>query len=485
MNKPVAATFPVKVTVSDTIDDFKVFDSFREDLTKMYKGDQSTIQKTMDILSEAAEHTKEQRVKVSPTGSWLRRLVSWTHIRFVYGIHWKKPFYPARLARNYLVQYAYDKLRLDKYVFRGCEFALTYICNFTCTHCLCANIDESKIREEMDADDYRQIVQEATALGATSFGAEGGEPFVNKDWNALIRSWHPKYNHVIVSTNGWYCDEEMVKTLAHLGVDTINVSLDSGDGLLHDLFRRTNGSYQRVMDTIKWSRKYGIQIILNCTVSRFNLYTDGLIQALEFGQKERLLVNILFGKGVGAFREKDAMLRPGDFEAFERIAAPFDYWHIHHSGRLKANQSRVGCPGMNEMLNFTPYGDAIICANNHVYLGNVLDEPLKKVRDRGLYESPFGRYQQCFLTQDEDFMKVYYPMLENKDKAESYISLGDFRDELEKYEKETGKTVYPHMRPLSTDSKSYDVRGSGRRWESKRQKRERLASEAEKAQALD
>ena len=119
MNKPVAATFPVKVTVSDTIDDFKVFDSFREDLTKMYKGDQSTIQKTMDILSEAAEHTKEKRVKVSPTGSWLRRLVSWTHIRFVYGIHWKKPFYPARLARNYLVQYAYDKLRLDKYVFRG------------------------------------------------------------------------------------------------------------------------------------------------------------------------------------------------------------------------------------------------------------------------------------------------------------------------------------------------------------------------------
>jgi len=81
-------------------------------------------------------------------------------------------------------------------------------------------------------------------------------------------------------------------------------------------------------------------------------------------------------------------------------------------------------------------------------------------------------------------MKVYYPMLQNKEKAESYISLGDFREELEKYEKETGKTVYPHMRPLSEDSKSYDVRDSGRRWESKRQKRERLAAEAEKSQAV-
>ena len=292
-----------------------------------------------------------------------------------------------------------------------------------------------------------------------------------------MRAWAPKYNHIIVSTNGWYCDETRVKELAEIGVDTINVSLDSGTPELHDLFRRQTDSYEKVMDTIKWARKYGIGIVLNTTVSRFNLYTKGLIEILEFGQRERLLVNILFGKGVGGFREKDAMLKPEDFVAFEKIAAPFDYWHIHHSGRLKANQSRVGCPGMNEMLNFTPYGDAIICANNHVYLGNVVDEPLKKVRDRGLYESPFGRYQQCFLTQDEDFMEIYYPMLEKKQKAESYISLKDFRDELENYEKKHNKVVYPHMRPLSDDGASYHVRESGREWESKRQKRERLEKE--------
>jgi len=109
MNTSVAEPFPVSVTVSDKVDNFKVFDSFREDLAKMYPKDSAMIQKTMDILGEAAEHTEAKRVRVVERGNWFRRLVSWTHIRFVYGIHWKKPFYPARLVRNYLVQYLFSK----------------------------------------------------------------------------------------------------------------------------------------------------------------------------------------------------------------------------------------------------------------------------------------------------------------------------------------------------------------------------------------
>ena len=108
MTKNIADAFPVEVKVSEKIEQFKVFDSFREDLAKMYSGDSDKIQKTLDILAEAAEETAAEQIRVVPSGSLWRRLKSWTHIRFAYGIHWEKPYYPLRFLRNHFIQYLYD-----------------------------------------------------------------------------------------------------------------------------------------------------------------------------------------------------------------------------------------------------------------------------------------------------------------------------------------------------------------------------------------
>ncbi len=70
-------------------------------------------------------------------------------------------------------------------------------------------------------------------LGATTFGLEDGEPFVTKDWDKIIEACRPKYNHVIISTNGYLFDEKKAKRCTELGVDTINLSLDSGIPELH------------------------------------------------------------------------------------------------------------------------------------------------------------------------------------------------------------------------------------------------------------
>lgn len=418
----------------------KYFDMARHDIKRLYKTPEE-IDRVTGIFDAAYEQSRKKEIKIIRKPNRIKNfLVRWK-IRFKYGIHWSKPFYPFRLIRNYSLSYYYKLLGKEKYVFRGIEFALTFRCNFTCHHCLCANIDESDTKRELGPDEYRKIVKDAMKLGATTFGMEGGEPFMKKNWVEIVESWQPHYNHIQASSNGYLFDEKVAKKCAELGVDTINFSLDSGIPELHDIFRQKRGSYDRVMRAIDLCDKYKIKVILNTVVSKANLYTDGLIKLFEFAEKKKLFVNILFAKDVGEFKDKDGTLTKEDFEAFYELAEPYNYWHVHHEGKLKSNNGGTGCPGVKEMVNMTPYGDVINCANNHVYLGNVREESLKSIRERSLTESPFGKYRPCFLTKDEDFMNIYYPLL----KERGNMTLDEFRTALREYEKTNDKEVYQEL----------------------------------------
>ena len=210
---------------------------------------------------------------------------------------------------------------------------------------------------------------------------------------------------------------------------------------LHDVFRKRKGSFEKVMEGVKLCQKYKLKPIFNTVVHNMNMYTKGFIDLLEFTEKEKIMVNLLYAKGVGEFKDKGAMLSKEDFNNLPKILEPYNYWHIHHAGDLKANQGKQGCPGLKEMVNMTPYGDVIACANCHIYFGNVRDEPFKVIRERALVESPYGKYRKCFLAEDEDFINIYYPLLEKN----GHVSLGEFTNELKNYELKHKKKVYEEL----------------------------------------
>ncbi len=395
------------------------------------------------LLKEAFQQSKNRVIhdhirKNRP----LKRFLTLWKIRFIYGIHWSKPLYPFRLARNVIKGKIFNILGIKKYVLRGIEFAITYKCNFKCNHCLCSRIEESHMRREMSPEDYARIVKEAMKLGCTTFGLEGGEPFVSPVWEDIIKACKPKYNHIIVSTNGYLFNETTARRCADLGVDTVNFSLDSGYPELHDLFRRRRGSFNRVMEGIRLCRKYGIKVVINTVVHKENLYTENFRALLEFCEQKKILVNTLFAKGVGNFKDKDVLLDQEDKKAYEELIKPYCYVQRH----LNFNYGKqFGCPGTKEMINMTPYGDVLNCANMHIYFGNVMEEPLKVIRDRALKHTPFGRYQACFLAEDPDFMEIYYGLLG----THNHISIEEFRESLDRYEKQHHKTVYPELHAVS------------------------------------
>jgi len=404
------------------------------------------IERVKGIIIKAQEETNARHIAVAKKIKSPFKLMVKFKIMLKYGIHWSKPFYPFRLIRNVFLSRLYRLLNLNKFVLRGCEFDITFKCNFSCSHCSIARLDESATRKELSPSDYEDIVAQAMKLGATSFGVEGGELFVRKDWDTIIKACRPRYNHIIVTTNGYLFNEENAAKCAELGVDTVNISIDSGIPELHDLFRRKKGSYQRAIKAVELCRKYHMKPVICTVIHKQNLYTRGLVKLLEFGEENKILVHLQFAKAIGNFKGNDSMLDDEDFREFEKLVKPYFYTFVHHDTQI--SYGGRGCNATKEILQFTPYGDVMHCANMHIYFGNIKEETLAEIRERAIRNTPFGEYRPCFLTLDKDFMNIYYPLIDKK----AHITLEEFCSAMESYENKRDKIINSIPNPEKNQS---------------------------------
>jgi hypothetical protein len=90
------------------------------------------IERTKKIIRQAEEESLKKEIKITRKVRPLYNKISRLRWMFHYGIHWSKPFYPFRLARNILLSRFYVFIGKKKFVLRGCEFDITFKCNFTC-----------------------------------------------------------------------------------------------------------------------------------------------------------------------------------------------------------------------------------------------------------------------------------------------------------------------------------------------------------------
>ena len=168
-------------------DNQSVINTMRDQISEIAKTEDE-VSKVEDMLKNAEEQSRRKKIIAARKVQPLKKAITLWRMRLRYGIHWSKPLYPFRLARNIILGKIYNILNIKKYVLRGIEFAITYKCNFNCNHCLCSRIEESATRREMDPKDYARIVKEAMKLGCTTFGLEGGEPFVSPIWEDMIKA---------------------------------------------------------------------------------------------------------------------------------------------------------------------------------------------------------------------------------------------------------------------------------------------------------
>ncbi|MEI6207220.1 MAG: radical SAM protein [Desulfuromonadales bacterium] len=307
--------------------------------------------------------------------------------------------------------YVYEKImKYDEKVKKGesiaiLQFQYDYTCNFLCEHCSIKKFQGKKEARSFTISDVEELSRQADEMGLAHIVITGGEPLAFPDFGDVVRAIDPRKFYITSDTNGWFLDAEKAKQLKNMGVDKIQLSLDSLSASEHDTFRHKTGSHSRALAAIDAALDAGLNIILQTVVSKQRIRSQEFIDFLEFGKEKEIGIFVTYAKPVGSWEGNfDVLVNRDDMEYMRTLEKKYNvFTHLTPSYGLN-----MGCIAVKRMVSITKYGDVMPCPYIHVSLGNVFNEPLKDIIARGMNIKYFGNHvDTCLVAEDREFIDRY------------------------------------------------------------------------------
>lgn len=303
-------------------------------------------------------------------------------------------------------------MRFDEKVRRGESIAIiqlqyNYACNMTCLHCSIKGLQEQKNgnRRKMTPEAVKELARQADEMGLARFEINGGEPFVNTDYDEIVKAIDPQKFYINSVTNGWLLDDDRAKHLKAIGVDRIQVSVDNLNAEEHDQFRQRKGAHARALQAVKASRKAGLAVFVSTVVTKQRLYSAEFIEFIKYFNDRDTGVFLTFAKPVGAWQGKYDMLVNNEDLAYVK---ELETRHKIFSHLTPAYGLDLGCTSVKGMVCVTQYGDVMPCQYIFISLGNIFDQPLREIIQKGLSIKWFGEHlSNCPIAHDRNFIGNY------------------------------------------------------------------------------
>ncbi len=175
----------------------------------------------------------------------------------------KKCEFQIRFARDSSVE------KLEQFIPLVISWNVTLKCNLKCSHCY-INAKETDSIEELSTDAAKMLIHQITEVSKPLLILSGGEPLLRKDIYEIIKYGADRGLKMGMGSNGMLINEEVARKLKDAGMWTVAISLDSSYPERHDQFRGVEGCWYKAVNAIKVLKKAGIEVQVNCTVTRQN-----------------------------------------------------------------------------------------------------------------------------------------------------------------------------------------------------------------------
>ncbi len=323
------------------------------------------------------------------------------------GIKARKPHVAAKLAKIAEMEEHGEVspiIRLEK----------SYLCNFQCTHCsaeyymdrhlknVLKVVDE---RRKMNMDDVRRLSREADDLGLARFVITGGEPLVMKDLDEVVAAIEPDKHYIITDTNGWFLDAKQARHLKEIGVEKVQLSLDSFVADEHDKFRNKPGSYKRVMRAVDASLDAGLNLILSTVLVKGRAKAAEFEEMCRFCDDRGIGLYVSYAKPTGSCTEHpEFVIDKEDADLLREMEKKYKvFTHMTPSyGSYK------GCITVKGIITVTSTMEVTPCPYIDFSLGNLRETPLKEVLARGMRNPWLGPYRpDCIIGEDPKFIRIH------------------------------------------------------------------------------
>jgi AdoMet-dependent heme synthase len=276
-------------------------------------------------------------------------------------------------------------------------------CNFGCIHCY----ENHTEKEEMDFAAIDRIIGEIADEGAMFLTLTGGEFFMRRDADDILRAARRRKFAVKLLTTGYFIDDERAGLISDLGAIQVDMSFYSADPAVHEHVTQLPGSWKRTLLAAQRLRARKVPVVLKSPV--MNLNAAGLPQVAELARE--LGCDFQFDPSVTGmedgddkpivFRVDDATLR--DFYANEEMGiwqnlresmrSAFD---PHPDTRLDQTPCRAG----QDICAVNPQGEVFACHSLTLPVGDLRTHSFREVwrgskqlqHIRGL---TWGRIEEC------------------------------------------------------------------------------------------
>jgi sulfatase maturation enzyme AslB (radical SAM superfamily) len=142
------------------------------------------------------------------------------------------------------------------------------VCNLACTHCFISCPPTNHAHEMMGLEEIDAYLQEGASLGVKEYYFTGGEPFLNRDMEAILARTL-EFGPATVLTNGLPLDPGRCSRLAALAAASeysldLRVSMDGYSAEANDPIRGS-GTFDRILSGVSNLAAVGINPVLTVT----------------------------------------------------------------------------------------------------------------------------------------------------------------------------------------------------------------------------
>jgi radical SAM protein with 4Fe4S-binding SPASM domain len=185
----------------------------------------------------------------------------------------------------------------------------TAACNLACAHCRRFDLSSEG---DLTSEEARAFIEDlASHSSGTILVLSGGEPLVRPDVLDLAAHARDAGLAVSLATNGTLVDADLARGIAASGIRRVAVSLDGADPETHNALRRQPGSFEAALAGCRNLLRAGLELQVNCTVTRHNAHQLPEIHDLAVALRARalhffLLVPVGCGASIGTSHQLEA-----------------------------------------------------------------------------------------------------------------------------------------------------------------------------------
>ena len=148
----------------------------------------------------------------------------------------------------------------------SCVWEITLACCFSCKYC---GSKGGRARDnELTTAECLDVARQLADLGCRRVSLIGGEVFLRRDWETIVRALTSRGVRVAIVTNGFLFTPDIVERLRSAPIESVALSID-GPRDVHDAYRQA-GSFDRALRALDTLAAGGILVSVITTLHSEN-----------------------------------------------------------------------------------------------------------------------------------------------------------------------------------------------------------------------